>query len=150
MTVVSQARSTHAIRERIVQDVPAAKDFLIEGIHHDAHEWVVTSREAIGNLLPPGSGEKWLQLTSIGILEENRCCRPDCQFVTRTTDMRSCLSLSVVNPVTSQPFTTVMEAINYYMRDEETELICGSNCGSNRSIQHKSLSILPKVKSLLI
>ena len=110
----------------------------------------MTSREAIGNLLPPALGEKWLELTNIGILEENRCCRPDCRIVTRTNDMRSCLSLSVVNPVTHQPFTTVMEAIKYYMRDEDTDLKCSDrSCGSDRSVQHKSISILPKVKFLL-
>ena len=81
------------------------------------------------------------------ILEENRCCRPDCHIVTRTNNMRSCLSLSVVNPVTHQPFTTVMEAISYYMRDEDTDLRC--KCKYNRSVQRKSISILPKVKFLL-
>ena len=66
-----QPRWTRAIRERLVQEVPAAKDFLVEGIHHDAHEWVVTLREAIGNLLPADLGEQWLQLTNVGILQEN-------------------------------------------------------------------------------
>ena len=138
-------RWTRAIRERLVQEVPAANDFLLEGIHHDAHEWVVTLREAIGNLLPADLGEQWLRLTNVGILQENRCL--SCLNVTRTLDMRSCLSLSVVDSVTGDNLTTVEAAIDNQLRDEETPLECGT-CGMKGSRQSNSLSVLPKVKSL--
>ena len=140
-----QPRWTRAVRERLVQEVPAAKDFLLEGIHHDAHEWVVTLREAIGNLLPANLGEQWLRLTNVGILQENRCL--SCLNVTRTLDMRSCLSLSVVDSVTGANLTTVEAAIANQLRDEETRLKCGA-CGMEGSRQSNSLSVLPKVKSL--
>ena len=140
-----QPRWTRAVRERLVQEVPAAKDFLLEGIHHDAHEWVVTLREAIGNLLPADLGEQWLRLTNVGILQENRCL--SCLNVTRTLDMRSCLSLSVVDSVTGANLTTVEAAIANQLRDEETRLKCGA-CSMEGSRQSNSLSVLPKVKSL--
>ena len=125
--------------------MPAANDFLLEGIHHDAHEWVVTLREAIGNLLPADLGEQWLRLTNVGILQENRCL--SCLNVTRTLDMRSCLSLSVVDSVTGDNLTTVEAAIDNQLRDEETPLECGT-CGMKGSRQSNSLSVLPKVKYL--
>ena len=140
-----QPRWTRAVRERLVQEVPAAKDFLLEGIHHDAHEWVVTLREAIGNLLPANLGEQWLRLTNVGILQENRCL--SCLNVTRTLDMRSCLSLSVVDSVTGDNLTTVEAAIANQLRDQETRLKCGA-CSMVGSRQSNSLSVLPKVKSL--
>ena len=125
--------------------MPAAKDFLLEGIHHDAHEWVVTLREAIGNLLPADLGEQWLRLTNVGILQENRCL--SCPHVTRTLDMRSCLSLSVVDSVTGANLTTVEAAIANQLREEVvTDWTC--DCGMKGSRQTRSLSVLPKVKSL--
>ena len=127
--------------------MPAAKDFLLEGIHHDAHEWVVTLREAIGNLLPANLGEQWLRLTNVGILQENRCLRNGCLHVSRKLDMRSCLSLSVVASVTGANLTTVEAAIANQLRDEETGLKCGA-CGMEGSRQSNSLSVLPEVKSL--
>ena len=142
-----QPRWTRAVRERLVQEVPAAKDFLLEGIHHDAHEWVVTLREAIGNLLPADLGEQWLRLTNVGILQENRCLRNGCLHVSRKLDMRSCLSLSVVDSVTGANLTTVEAAIANQLRDEETRLKCGA-CSMEGSRQSNSLSVLPKVKSL--
>ena len=142
-----QPRWTRAIRERLVQEVPAAKDFLVEGIHHDAHEWVVTLREAIGKLLPADLGEEWLRLTNVGILEENRCLRPGCPYVTRTLDNRSCLSLSVVDSVTGNNLTSVETAIANQLRDEVmTDWTC--DCGMKGSRQSRTLSVLPKVKSL--
>ena len=125
--------------------MPAAKDFLLEGIHHDAHEWVVTLREAIGNLLPADLGEQWLRLTNVGILQENRCL--SCLNVTRTLDMRSCLSLSVVDSVTGDNLTTVKAAIANQLREEVTDLVCAT-CGMKGSRQSNSLAVLPKVKSL--
>ena len=142
-----QPRSTRAIRERLVEEVPAAKDFLTEGIHHDAHEWVVTLREAIGNLLPADLGEQWLRLTNVGILQENRCLNSGCLNVTRKLDMRSCLSLSVVDTVTGDNLTTVEAALANQLRNEVTELRCGA-CGMEGSRQSRSLSILPEVRSL--
>ena len=133
------------MRERLVQEVPAAKDFLVEKIHHDAHEWVVTLREAIGNLLPADLGEEWLRLTNVGILQENRCL--SCPNVTRKLDMRSCLSLSVVDSVTGDNLTTIEAAIANQMRDEVTELVCGT-CGMKGSKQSSSLAVLPEVKFL--
>ena len=142
-----QPRWTRAVRERPVQAVPAAKDFLVEKIHHDAHEWVVTLREAIGNLLPADLGEQWLRLTNVGILQENRCLRNGCLHVSRKLDMRSCLSLSVVDSVTGANLTTVEAAIANQLRDQETRLKCGA-CSMVGSRQSNSLSVLPKVKSL--
>ena len=133
------------MRERLVQEVPAAKDFLVEKIHHDAHEWVVTLREAIGNLLPADLGEEWLRLTNVGILQENRCL--SCPNVTRKLDMRSCLSLSVVDSVTGDNLTTVEAAIANQLREEVTELVCGT-CGMKGSKQSSSLAVLPEVKIL--
>ena len=127
--------------------MPAAKDFLVEGIHHDAHEWVVTLREAIGNLLPADLGEQWLQLTNVGILQENRCLRQGCLHVSRKLDVRSCLSLSVVDSVTGDNLTTVKAAIANQLREEVTDLVCGT-CGMKGSRQSNSLAVLPKVKSL--
>ena len=135
------------MRERLVQEVPAAKDFLVEKIHHDAHEWVVTLREAIGNLLPADLGEQWHRLTNVGILQENRCLRTGCPGVRRKLDERSCLSLSVVDSVTGDNLTTVEAAIANQLRDEPTELKCEA-CGMEGSRQSNSLSVLPKVKSL--
>ena len=140
-----QPRWTRAIRERLVQEVPAANDFLLEGIHHDAHEWVVTLREAIGNLLPADLGEEWLRLTNVGILQENRCL--SCPNVTRALDMRSCLSLSVVDSVTGDNLTTVKAAIANQLREEVTDLVCAT-CGMKGSRQSNSLAVLPEVKSL--
>ena len=142
-----QPRWTRAIRERLVQEVPAAKDFLVEGIHHDAHEWVVTLREAIGNLLPADLGEQWLQLTNVGILQENRCLNSGCLHVTEKLDTHSCLSLSVVDSVTGDNLTTVEAAIANQLREEVTELRCAL-CGMEGSRQSRSLSVLPKVRSL--
>ena len=133
------------MRERLVQEVPAAKDFLVEKIHHDAHEWVVTLREAVGNLLPADLGEEWLRLTNVGILQENRCL--SCPNVTRALDMRSCLSLSVVDSVTGDNLTTVEAAIANQLREEVTKLRCAT-CGMEGSRQSRSLSVLPKVRSL--
>ena len=133
------------MRERLVQEVPAAKDFLVEKIHHDAHEWVVTLREAIGNLLPADLGEEWLRLTNVGILQENRCL--SCPNVTRKLDMRSCLSLSVVDSVTGDNLTTIEAAIANQLREEVTELVCGT-CGMKGSKQSSSLAVLPEVKFL--
>ena len=67
--------------------------------------------------------------------------------VTRTLDMRSCLSLSVVDSVTGANLTTVEAAIANQLRDEETRLKCGA-CSMEGSRQSNSLSVLPKVKSL--
>lgn len=142
-----QPRSTRAIRERLVQEVPAAEDFLVEGIHHDAHEWVVTLKEAIGNLLPADLGEQWHRLTSVGILKENRCLRTGCPGVSRRLDERSCLSLSVVDSVTGDNLTTVKAAIANQLREEVTDLVCAT-CGMKGSRQSNSLAVLPKVKSL--
>ena len=142
-----QPRSTRAIRERLVQEVPAAEDFLVEGIHHDAHEWVVTLKEAIGNLLPADLGEQWHRLTNVGILQENRCLRTGCPGVTRKLDERSCLSLSVVDSVTGDNLTTVKAAIANQLREEVTDLVCGT-CGMKGSRQSNSLAVLPEVKSL--
>lgn len=142
-----QPRSTRAIRERLVQEVPAAEDFLVEGIHHDAHEWVVTLKEAIGNLLPADLGEQWHRLTNVGILQENRCLRTGCPGVTRKLDEHSCLSLSVVDSVTGDNLTTVKAAIANQLREEVTDLVCGT-CGMKGSRQSNSLAVLPEVKSL--
>ena len=142
-----QPRSTRAIRERLVQEVPAAEDFLVEGIHHDAHEWVVTLKEAIGNLLPADLGEQWHRLTNVGILQENRCLRTGCPGVTRKLDEHSCLSLSVVDSVTGDNLTTVEAAIANQLREEVTDLVCGT-CGMKGSRQSNSLAVLPEVKSL--
>lgn len=142
-----QPRSTRAIRERLVQEVPAAEDFLVEGIHHDAHEWVVTLKEAIGNLLPADLGEQWHRLTNVGILQENRCLRTGCPGVSRRLDERSCLSLSVVDSVTGDNLTTVKAAIANQLREEVTDLVCAT-CGMKGSRQSNSLAVLPKVKSL--
>ena len=127
--------------------MPAAKDFLTEGIHHDAHEWVVTLREAIGNLLPADLGEQWLRLTNVGILQENRCLNSGCLKVTRKLDMHSCLSLSVVDTLTGDNLTTVEAALANQLREEVTRLRCGA-CKMEGSRQSRSLSILPEVKSL--
>ena len=127
--------------------MPAAKDFLTEGIHHDAHEWVVTLREAIGNLLPADLGEQWLRLTNVGILQENRCLNSGCLNVTRKLDMHSCLSLSVVDTLTGDNLTTVEAALANQLREEVTRLRCGA-CGMEGSRQSRSLSVLPEVKSL--
>ena len=127
--------------------MPAAEDFLVEGIHHDAHEWVVTLKEAIGNLLPADLGEQWLRLTNVGILQENRCLRTGCPGVSRRLDERSCLSLSVVDSVTGDNLTTVKAAIANQLREEVTDLVCGT-CGMKGSRQSNSLAVLPKVKSL--
>ena len=142
-----QPRSTRAIRERLVQEVPAAEDFLVEGIHHDAHEWVVTLKEAIGNLLPADLGEQWHRLTNVGILQENRCLRTGCPGVSRRLDERSCLSLSVVDSVTGDNLTTVKAAIANQLREEVTDLVCAT-CGMKGSRQSNSLAVLPEVKSL--
>ena len=142
-----QPRSTRAIRERLVQEVPAAEDFLVEGIHHDAHEWVVTLKEAIGNLLPADLGEQWHRLTNVGILQENRCLRTGCPGVSRRLDERSCLSLSVVDSVTGDNLTTVEAAIANQLREEVTDLVCAT-CGMKGSRQSNSLAVLPEVKSL--
>ena len=142
-----QPRSTRAIRERLVQEVPAAEDFLVEGIHHDAHEWVVTLKEAIGNLLPADLGEQWHRLTNVGILQENRCLRTGCPGVTRKLDEHSCLSLSVVDSVTGDNLTTVKAAIANQLREEVTDLVCAT-CGMKGSRQSNSLAVLPEVKSL--
>ena len=141
-----QPRSTRAIRQQVVQAVPAAADFRSEGIHHDAHEWVVTLREAIGTLLPPDLGDQWFRLTDVGVRQENRCLRHSCLNVTSSEDMRSCLSLSVVDSVTGDNITTVEAAIAHALRDEVTSLKCAV-CGMEGSRQIKSLSVLPKVKS---
>ena len=127
--------------------MPAAEDFLLEGIHHDAHEWVVTLREAIGNRLPADLGEQWLRLTNVGILQENRCLRTSCPGVTRKLDEHSCLSLSVVDSVTGDNLTTVEAAIANQLREEVTDLVCGT-CGMKGSRQSNSLAVLPEVKSL--
>ena len=127
--------------------MPAAEDFLVEGIHHDAHEWVVTLREAIGNLLPADLGEQWHRLTNVGVLQENRCLRTGCPGVSRRLDERSCLSLSVVDSVTGDNLTTVKAAIANQLREEVTDLVCGT-CGMKGSRQSNSLAVLPEVKSL--
>ena len=127
--------------------MPAAKDFLTEGIHHDAHEWVVTLREAIGNLLPADLGEQWLHLTNVGILQENRCLNSGCLHVTRKLDTHSCLSLSVVDTLTGDNLTTVEDALANQLREEVTRLRCEA-CKMEGSRQSKSLFVLPKVKSL--
>lgn len=127
--------------------MPAAEDFLVEGIHHDAHEWVVTLKEAIGNLLPADLGEQWHRLTNVGILQENRCLRTGCPGVSRRLDERSCLSLSVVDSVTGDNLTTVKAAIANQLREEVTDLVCAT-CGMKGSRQSNSLAVLPKVKSL--
>ena len=127
--------------------MPAAEDFLVEGIHHDAHEWVVTLKEAIGNLLPADLGEQWHRLTNVGILQENRCLRTGCPGVTRKLDGRSCLSLSVVDSVTGDNLTTIEAAIANQLREEVTELVCGT-CGMKGSRQSNSLLVLPEVTSL--
>lgn len=127
--------------------MPAAEDFLVEGIHHDAHEWVVTLKEAIGNLLPADLGEQWHRLTNVGILQENRCLRTGCPGVSRRLDERSCLSLSVVDSVTGDNLTTVKAAIANQLREEVTDLVCGT-CGMKGSRQSNSLAVLPEVKSL--
>ena len=127
--------------------MPAAEDFLVEGIHHDAHEWVVTLREAIGNLLPAGLGEQWHRLTSVGILKENRCLRTGCPGVTRKLDEHSCLSLSVVDTLTGDNLTTIEDALANQLREEVTRLRCEA-CKMEGSRQSKSLSVLPEVKSL--
>lgn len=127
--------------------MPAAEDFLVEGIHHDAHEWVVTLKEAIGNLLPADLGEQWHRLTNVGILQENRCLRTGCPGVTRKLDEHSCLSLSVVDSVTGDNLTTIEAAIANQLREEVTDLVCGT-CGMKGSRQSNSLAVLPEVKSL--
>ena len=119
----------------------------MEGIHHDAHEWVVTLKEAIGNLLPADLGEQWHRLTSVGILKENRCLRTGCPGVTRKLDEHSCLSLSVVDSVTGDNLTTVKAAIANQLREEVTDLVCAT-CGMKGSRQSNSLAVLPEVKSL--
>ena len=126
--------------------MPAAEDFLVEGIHHDAHEWVVTLKEAIGNLLPADLGEQWHRLTNVGILQENRCLRTGCPGVTRKLDEHSCLSLSVVDSVTGDNLTTVEAAIANQLREEVTDLVCGT-CGMKGSRQSNSLLVLPELKS---
>ena len=119
----------------------------MEGIHHDAHEWVVTLKEAIGNLLPADLGEQWHRLTNVGILQENRCLRTGCPGVSRRLDERSCLSLSVVDSVTGDNLTTVKAAIANQLREEVTDLVCAT-CGMKGSRQSNSLAVLPEVKSL--
>ena len=140
-----QARSTRAIRQRVVKAVPAAADFRSEGVQHDPHEWVVTLREAVGSLLPAGLGDEWSRLTDIGVRLEDRCLGPGCLNVIDSEETHSCLSLSVVDSVTGDNIATVEAAIAHALRDEEIPRTCG-DCHTEGFRRTKSLSVLPRVK----
>ena len=59
-----------AIRQRLIDAVPAVDDFKDESRHHDAQEWISNLMDAVGDTLPAALGEQWRQLYNIGVTSE--------------------------------------------------------------------------------
>ena len=86
-----------AIRDRLIDEVPAVKDFSNEARHHDAQEWVTNLMDAVGNLLPFELGQQWRQLYSISITADYVCDGPEHHRVTKAPSVRSVLSVPVLD-----------------------------------------------------
>ena len=57
----SQPILPRAIRDRLIQAVPAVEGFDDEARHHDAQELVTNLMDAVGDLLPPLVADKKLR-----------------------------------------------------------------------------------------
>ena len=131
-----QPRSTQAIRNRLVAEVPASREFLNERKYHDAQEWVVTLVEAIERQLDGNLKEQWRQLVSFGISEQFVCSGPGRHRDVKAPNPYVCLTLPT-QKTSGEPLTSLTDAINYHFAEEkgvDRNCFCGSKTADMRLI----------------
>ena len=132
-----------AIRDRLIQEVPAVEGFSEEGLHHDAQEWVTNLMDAVGNLLPFELGQQWRQLYSIGITVDYVCDGPEHHRVTKAPSMKSVLSVPVLDD-DKRPIGNINDAINEELSLQWVPRRC-ERCNSQMSAEHSTITSCPEV-----
>lgn len=141
-----QPRSTQAIRNRLVAEVPASREFLNEEKYHDAQEWVVTLVEAIERQLDGNHKEQWRQLVSFGISEQFVCTGPGRHRDVKAPNPHVCLTLPT-QKTSGEPLTSLTDAINYHFA-EEKDVTRTCFCGSTTADMRLIFQSLPQVSAL--
>ena len=132
-----------AIRDRLIQEVPAVDGFSEEGLHHDAQEWVTNLMDAVGNLLPFQLGQQWRQLYSISITADYVCDGPEHHRVTKAPSMRSVLSVPVLDD-DRRPLENINDAIKEELSLQWVPRRC-ERCNSQMSAEHSTITSCPEV-----
>ena len=132
-----------AIRDRLIQEVPAVEGFSEEGLHHDAQEWVTNLMDAVGNLLPFQLGQQWRQLYSISITADYVCDGPEHHRVTKAPSTRSVLSVPVLDD-DRRPLENINDAIKEELSLQWVPRRC-DHCNSQMSAEHSTITGCPEV-----
>ena len=141
----SQPIQPKAIRNRLIQEVPAVEGFSDEARHHDAQEWVTNLMDAVGNLLPLEQGQRWRQLYSIGITADYVCDGPDHHRVIKAPSMKGVLSVPVMD-ADKRPIRNINDAIEEELSLQWIERRCDQdNCNSKWSAEHSTITLCPEV-----
>ena len=137
-----------AIRQRLIDAVPAVEDFGDESRHHDAQEWISNLMDAVGDTLPAALGEQWRQLYNIGVTAEYVCDGPEHHRVIKAEVKQSLLSVPVLDD-DKRPIKNIEAAIAEELRLQWVPRRC-SDCNSQMSAEHSAITSCPEVGLPLI
>lgn len=140
----SQPIQPQAIRDRLIQAVPAVVGFEDEARHHDAQEWVTNLMDAVGDLLPYQLGQQWRNLFNVGITVEYVCDGPEHHRVIKDQSMKSVLSVPVMDD-DERPIYNIIAAIKEELRLQWVTRGCGDDCNSKMSAEHSTITSCPEV-----
>ena len=134
-----------AIRDRLIQAVPAVEGFGEEARHHDAQEWVSNLMDAVGDLLPYQLGQQWRNLFNVGITAEYTCDGPEQHRIIKDQSMKSVLSVPVMDD-DERPIYNIIAAIEEELRLQWVPRKCDDcKCNSEVSAEHSSITSCPEV-----
>ena len=141
----SQPIQPRAIRDRLIQAVPAVEGFGDEDRHHDAQEWVSNLMDAVGDLLPYQLGQQWRNLFNVGITAEYTCDGPEQHRIIKDQSMKSVLSVPVMDD-DERPIYNIIAAIEEELRLQWVPRTCDDcKCNSEVSAEHSSITSCPEV-----
>ena len=140
----SQPIQPQAIRDRLIQAVPAVVGFEDEARHHDAQEWVTNLMDAVGDLLPYQLGQQWRNLFNVGITVEYVCDGPEHHRVIKDQSMKSVLSVPVMDD-DERPIYNIIAAIKEELRLQWVTRGCDDDCNSKMSAEHSTITSCPEV-----
>ena len=139
----SQPILPRAIRDRLIQAVPAVEGFDDEARHHDAQELVTNLMDAVGDLLPYQLGQQWRNLFNVGITVEYTCDGPEQHRVIKDQSMKGVLTVPVMDD-DERPIYNIIAAIEEELRLQWVPRTC-YDCNSKVSAEHSSITSCPEV-----
>ena len=141
----SQPILPRAIRDRLIQAVPAVEGFDDEARHHDAQELVTNLMDAVGDLLPYQLGQQWRNLFNVGITVEYTCDGPEQHRVIKDQSMKGVLTVPVMDD-DERPIYNIIAAIEEELRLQWVPRTCDDRkCKSEVSAEHSTITSCPEV-----